>query len=173
MLTLHEPQGQDGLETIEVDGSLRQARKCPLVVALHVTAREFLPSILSEGLRPSIGALSQAIESVPAVYLFPSWQDMEDASWLFEDWPHASKPALLAVGVEGLPLRVEKDAAFEVVCAQTIGAERIAVLFDGEDGWKPDRFVALGGLMSCQHLSGSLGDEAMPLEAEFAASPSP
>lgn len=114
-------------------------------VGLHVTAAAFVPRILEEGLRPSIGPLSQAIETVPAVYLFPSWEAMEDANWLFENWPHESPPALLAVRVDGLPLCVADVSRFEAVCYGPVDPSRIDVLFESEDGWTPDRFVQLGG----------------------------
>lgn len=52
----------------------------------HVTTDESLPIILKEGLKPLLGERSEGIEEVPAIFLFPNEEDMDNAlgNWLGE-----------------------------------------------------------------------------------------
>lgn len=118
-----------------------------LVVCLHVTHAEAIPSITSHGLVPKIGPLSAKIEARPGIFLFPSWADLMSANWLFDEasWPHATEPALLAVDVRGVSLELE--AGFEVVTRRPLEPWRVTVLSPGETGWNAaeQRFLAMGG----------------------------
>lgn len=132
---------------------MRDERTAPtLTVCLHVTHADALPAILEQGLRPQIGPLSEQVESQPGIFLFPSWADLVDANWLFDEaWPHASEPALLCVDVHGLELDME--AGFEVVLQKPVEVSRITVLAPGEADWDvaKARFFAMGG--RCEGLS--------------------
>lgn len=113
---------------------------------LHVTSAAAVQSVFAHGLQPRIGPLSEQLETEPAVFMFPSWEDLHDANWLFDEaWPHESEPALLAVDVRGVSLQVE--AGFEVVTHQVLGPERIRVLAPDETDWRQamHEFFRLGG----------------------------
>lgn len=113
---------------------------------LHVTSSSAVHSVCSQGLQPRVGPLSVQLETKPAIFMFPSWEDLLDANWLFDEaWPHDSEPALLAVDVRGVPLQVE--AGFEVVTYQALGPERIRVLAPGETNWEQAKnaFFSWGG----------------------------
>ncbi len=117
-----------------------------LTVCLHVTHAAALPAILEQGLKPQIGPLSEQVERLPGIFLFPSWTDLVDANWLFDEaWPHASEPALLCVDVQDLDLGLE--AGFEAVLRTPVEPGRITVLAPGEIEWDiaEQRFYALGG----------------------------
>lgn len=113
--------------------------------ALHVTSLAAIPSILSKGLVPQIGALSRRIETQEAIYLFASWSDMEPADWLYDNWPRRSEPALLAVNMRGL--NVYADASYELVSCNRIEPWRISVLAAGENDWDNQKatFLGMGG----------------------------
>lgn len=112
---------------------------------LHVTAKESLESILKQGLIPRVGPLSAQIGDPPAVWMFPYWECIEDANWLWDAWPYDSEPILLAVLTEGLDLMDE--ASYEVASFSIIEASRIRVLSDSELDWRKEDFLALGGLL--------------------------
>lgn len=118
-------------------------------VCLHVTSADAVDAILVEGLIPRIGPLSAQLESHPGIFMFPSWDDMMDANWLFDEaWPHESEPALLCVNTAGLLL--DTEAGYEVVCRSVILPDRITVLAPGEFNWNAEkiRFQELGGRIS-------------------------
>lgn len=113
---------------------------------LHVTSAAAIPSILAKGLFPQVGPLSAQLQELPGIFMFPSWADLQNAGWLFDEaWPHASEPALLCVDVRGLALDLE--AGFEVVTRNPIEPARITVLAPGELDWQTasSRFFKRGG----------------------------
>jgi hypothetical protein len=118
-----------------------------LKACLHVTSAAAIPSILKSGLVAQIGPLSSQVETHPAVFLFPSWDDMMDANWLFDEdtWPHESEPALLCVNTEGLLL--DAEVGYEAVFRENIPASRLTVIAPGESDWyqAENRFLELGG----------------------------
>ena len=117
-----------------------------LKTCVHVTSAKAIASILKEGLVPQVGPLSQMRDEHPGVFMFPSWDDMMDANWLFdESWPYDSEPALLAVDTSGLALDME--AGFEVICPHNIPADRVTVIAPTEFEWDKAEalFYQLGG----------------------------
>lgn len=140
-------------------GTARAEAVPPLRVCLHVTSADFVSSILRDGLQLKVGPLSEQAGEQPGIFMFPSWDDMMDANWLFDEaWPHAAEPALLAVDVTGLPL--DLATGYEAVCRQAIAAERIVVLAPGELDWDPDAFIAMGGHMTFDAREQFLNDTA-------------
>lgn len=120
-------------------------------VALHVTALEHLPFILTQGLKPQIGPLSARLECVPAVYLFPTWDAMLDAQWLYEEWPYESEPVLLAVDLNSIQIDCENlTSSYETVLYESVPAGAIRVLQHHERDWssKQQDFLEMGGRKS-------------------------
>lgn len=118
----------------------------PLKCCIHITSADAIPSIMSKGLLPMIGPLSEQAGEQAGIFMFPSWNDMHDANWLFDEaWPHDSEPALIAVDTSGLEM--ESEAGFEVVVRTAIPAERITVLAPTEENWHlaKARFIEMGG----------------------------
>lgn len=124
-------------------------------ICIHVTSAEAIESILKEGLQPRIGPLSEQVEATAAVYMFPSWDKLEDANWLFDEeaWPYDSEPALLAVDTRGLVLYSPQP--YEVIVEDLIEPSRLTVLAPGESNWHHarKRFIELGGLASTNPTS--------------------
>lgn len=124
-------------------------------ICIHVTSAEAIESILKEGLQPRIGPLSEQVEATAAVYMFPSWDKLEDANWLFDEeaWPYDSEPALLAVDTRGLVLYSPQP--YEVIVEDLIEPSRLTVLAPGESNWHHARkkFIELGGLASTNQTS--------------------
>jgi hypothetical protein len=142
--TLQEPSPQPAeQEELDISRPSRAYATC-----LHVTAAEHLPSILASGLLPRVGPLSQRLEEPPAIWMFPYWECIEDANWLWDNWPYASEPALLAVDTRGLDLQT--DVYYEVAAFEAIEPSRIRVLSPTEMNWKKEDFFALGGLPSAK-----------------------
>lgn len=98
------------------------------MLALHVTPSSNLASILAAGLKPLIGARSIAIESTPAVWLFPDWASLEDATWLYDLFEEDDQLAVLLVDLAGLDVLRTERAGYEVSVQQPIAAERLRVL---------------------------------------------
>ena len=132
--------------------TMERLTDCGLRACLHVTSANAIQSIRRDGLLPKMGPLSTQIESSPAIFMFPSWADMEDASWLWDGWPHESEPALLCVDVGGLEL--EWEQAGEVMCMRKVEAARITVLSETEHGWPESMplFHSRGGLPQAAEL---------------------
>lgn len=106
------------------------------LVGLHVTALEHLDSVLKKGLIAQIGPLSSHIESVNAVYVFPCWDAMLDANWLYENWPYESEPVLLSVDLSEIPAQnICADNLAELVVYQDVPAHCINVLSPSEENW--------------------------------------
>jgi hypothetical protein len=120
---------------------------------LHVTSADAIESIMAHGLEPRIGPLSKQVETKDGIFMFLSWNDMEDANWLFDEaWPQESEPALLAINTEGLALEVE--AGFEVVFRRKIDLCRITMLAPTQVAWDvaKHRFIALGGQIQSNYF---------------------
>lgn len=115
-------------------------------LALHVTALEHLESILENGLKAQIGPLSSALESVNAVYVFPSWDAMLDANWLYENWPYESEPVLLSVDVSEIPAQnICAANQAELVVYQDVPTHCIKVLAPSEENWPESLQAFLDG----------------------------
>lgn len=113
---------------------------------IHVTSASAVDSIMKTGLQPRIGPLSEQVEALPAIYMFPDWNAMEDANWLFENWPYDDEPALIGVNTEGLVLYSPQP--YEVIVDTAIMPARLKILAPGESEWGKTKklFVAMGGL---------------------------
>lgn len=122
---------------------------------IHVTSAAAVDSIMKTGLQPRIGPLSEQVEGSPAIYMFPDWESLEDANWLFESWPYDSEPALIGVNTTGLVLYSSQP--YEVAFDKAIEPSRLKMLAPGEDNWVNARrlFLAQGGQTRAQQLSQS------------------
>lgn len=100
----------------------------------HVTKAENLPSILQDGLVPSVGSRSQAAkERHPAVFLFSSRDAMENAlmNWLGEEFGEDEELAVLQIDLSdswSAYLHMDPDVGFETLCFRPIGPEQIQFL---------------------------------------------
>ena len=111
---------------------------------IHVTSAAAVDSIMKTGLQPRIGPLSEQVEGSPAIYMFPDWESLEDANWLFESWPYDSEPALIGVNTTGLVLYSSQP--YEVAFDKAIEHSRLKMLAPGEDNWvNAKRFLPKGG----------------------------
>jgi hypothetical protein len=125
-----------------------------LKFCLHVTSPSRINSILKIGLEPRVGVLSEQAGEMPGIFMFPSWEAMNDANWLFDEgvWPYEDEPALLCVDVYGIALDCDVD--YEVICRTTIPKERIMVLTVNEDDWMSQKefFLQIGGMESAPFI---------------------
>ncbi|MFG6083410.1 hypothetical protein ACEUZ9_004670 [Paracoccus litorisediminis] len=88
----------------------------------HVTPKENLTSILKDGLIPAIGPRSEDCgEDTPAVHLFSTFGDLEDAQWLWDAFDEDDQLALVHASVPPAP-----GSWTEV--AECITPERLLVL---------------------------------------------
>lgn len=92
-------------------------------VRYHVTLASNLDSIMRDVLVPSIGDRSSALgESGPAVFLFPSREYLEDATWLADEFDEEDELVVLEVdGVEG------SDEFFELPVRGFLSPDRLRV----------------------------------------------
>lgn len=103
-------------------------------IFFHVTFEDNISSILKYGLLPLIGNRSVAVhETVPAIYLFKSLEDVENAlsNWLGDML--ANDPRRLAVLKIALPFSLSEflshsKSSFEYICYETIQPEFIEKL---------------------------------------------
>lgn len=96
----------------------------------HVTEAENIPSIISDGLVPSIGARSKELgETREVIYFFPTEEDMNNAlsNWLGEEFEDV-EIAILTVESDSI---VRGDAPYEHVSATVIVPECITVVSIG------------------------------------------
>lgn len=97
----------------------------------HITPEENVNSILENGLIPQIGARSRnADEPVPAIYLFGSKEEAEDAAmnWLGDEFEETEEENLALLQVK-IPTNIEvKKEAFEYQVFEPIPAENIKVI---------------------------------------------
>ena len=97
-------------------------------VFYHVTPVENLDSILTHGLRPTIGDRSQEIgETDAAVYLFPSYADLVDGlgNWLGECFDDEDE--LVVLEVDGYRLPFCESVGYEITVSEPISPDRIRV----------------------------------------------
>lgn len=120
---------------------------------IHVTSAAAVDSIMKTGLQPRIGPLSEQVEGSPAIYMFPDWESLEDANWLFESWSYDSEPALIGVNTTGMVLYSSQP--YEVSFDKAIEPSRLKILAPGEDNWVNARrlFLARGGQTRAQRFS--------------------
>jgi hypothetical protein len=101
-----------------------------MTTGYHVTTDNNLARITSQGLIPQIGERSADLgEPVPAVYLFPSLADLEDAlgGWLgecFEDY----EDSLHVLKVDLTDAVIDQEVEWELKCYDAIPADRISYL---------------------------------------------
>lgn len=88
----------------------------PQVTFYHVTPARNVPSILRNGLTPQIGDRSKQISESPAVFLFPSMEDAEDAvgGWLGDEFDDREPLALLRVTIPQSQLKQRENKARSV-----------------------------------------------------------
>lgn len=100
----------------------------------HITPRQNVPTIMLDGLLAKIGPRSLELgEPVPAVYLFRTIEDAENAlsNWLGEAFDEDEVLSLLGVTLpEDIP---EDPMSFEYCVYRDIPGERIVILVEDLD----------------------------------------
>jgi hypothetical protein len=93
----------------------------------HITPVSNLPRIMREGLIPQIGDRSRLMEQEDGIYLFPTYEDAENAlmNWLGYEFPEGDKLALLEVN---WPLPEYSTVDYEFVVKEQIPPDRIKVI---------------------------------------------
>ena len=98
------------------------------MIYYHVTTKKALSKIKKEGLQPQIGKRSKKIGEVfPAIYLFTTRDDMEDAicNWLGEELEGDKTYALKIDIPKGFPLDEGVQGEWEVRSYQMIPMEYV------------------------------------------------
>lgn len=130
--------GQVVLSDLGSDGTLYGYANFPRPISLeektyfHVTLMDNVPSILEHGLVPQIGERAADLgESEPAVYLFPSEEDLNNAlynwlgEWYNDNYGEDCELAILHVRLnENTPV-FQTEAEYERICKVVIPAEVI------------------------------------------------
>lgn len=96
----------------------------------HVTPARNIDAILASGLIPAIGERSTELgEAAPAIYLFPTIEDAEDAvgNWLGESFDEDEELALFAVDITDIPYVQEVE--WEIIVSEAVSADRMEVLY--------------------------------------------
>lgn len=112
----------------------------------HVTPVSNLPAILVEGLQPSIGPRSALLgESQPAVYLFQTRSDVENAlmGWLGDELDEEEVAIIQLSALECWhPAEAARGqgADFELVILRPIPAGAVEAVFD--ECWQPAAIAA-------------------------------
>lgn len=96
------------------------------VILYHVTPSSNIESILASGLRPSLGNRSSKIEDDPAIFLFKSKDDADDAvsNWLGDEFDEDEGLTLLQVTVPRSFI-IPSPAEYEVMVKDVITPDRI------------------------------------------------
>jgi len=102
-----------------------------MIKAYHVSSANNIASILTYGLIPSVGARSVAMgEESPAIFLFPSLDDLENAldNWLGSE----IDDEIFALFEVIIPPHIESEVTtgYEISVYTTIPAEYITLLSD-------------------------------------------
>lgn len=102
--------------------------------AYHVTPKSNLPSILKNGLIPTIGERSKLLETIPKVYLFPSKENLETAllNWLGEEFEDLQED-LIILEID-LSDTIYQKEAFELTVSEIIKPDLILNFYD--EFWK-------------------------------------
>jgi hypothetical protein len=103
-----------------------------MTAAYHVCPSSAVPDILATGLHPRIGPRAQDLgETVPAVYLFETPDDVETAmlNWLGDCFEEDVDLSVLEVDLPET-LRRGTGADFEIVILDPIPSDRIRVAVD-------------------------------------------
>lgn len=100
----------------------------------HVTPKSNLPSILKNGLVPTIGERSQLLETIPKIYLFPSKENLETAllNWLGQEFEDLEED-LIILEID-LSDTIYQSEAFELTVSEIIKPDLILNVYD--EFWK-------------------------------------
>ena len=97
----------------------------------HVTLTKNVASIMKTGLKPMVGDRAQQIEGKPAVFLFKTIDDMEDAilNWLGDEFDEDESLTLLKVNLPpNFPVNHDKSVGYEYFTFKTIPPEYLTKL---------------------------------------------
>lgn len=99
----------------------------------HVTPVANVPSIMANGLVPSIGERSAALGEVDArVYLFTSLEACEEglANWLGDTFTQLADDELVVLELKSEGISGVSEAGYEIACLHAIPPTHIARLLD-------------------------------------------
>ena len=99
------------------------------VTVYHVTHARNVPSIMANGLMPSVGDRTAAAEDERAVYVFPSIEYAEDAimNWLGDELDEDEPIAILSLTVPRAWL-IDQGVAYERTMHHTVPPEMIKIV---------------------------------------------
>lgn len=101
-------------------------------VVYHVTPTKNLPSILKNGLDPTVGPrASQIPGETRAIYVFPDRETTYDAimNWLGDQFEESEDLALLEINTTGVRCRVTRFADYELKIVTPVPPENIKVIY--------------------------------------------
>lgn len=99
-----------------------------LCTLYHVTPASNVPTILEQGLRPTVGPRSRAQgDALPGIYAFASLLDLDGAQWLADAFDEDEPLAVLELRVDETIAR-HPGAGFEVILAAPVPAHALRVL---------------------------------------------
>lgn len=95
----------------------------------HITPTRNVRKIMRDGLTPKNGRRSRQIERIPAIFLFHSREDVENAltNWLGDEFGESVQLALLEVTVPDDTARIA-GAGYEAVITASIPASAIKII---------------------------------------------
>ena len=99
-------------------------------MAYHVTLESNVKSIMENGLVPQLGPRASQIEREPAVYLFPTYEDYENAitNWLGDEFDDTNPDEPLVLLQVDLPAHIQHSCPveWEIECKETIPPQYIS-----------------------------------------------
>lgn len=115
-----------------MDGFMARAPKGSFAKGYHVTTLDSLDAIRSSGLEPRIGPRSEELgEPEPAIYLFPSLEDVETAlsNWLGEWFEDDVSLVVLEIDLLGVQA-TQATGQFEITTPEALAPHRILGVLD-------------------------------------------
>ena len=107
-----------------IDSYLNEKLGITSNIFYHVTLSSNVPSILKNGILPSI---NKEMGDKKAVYMFKSRVELEDAlmNWLGEKFPEDKSLSILKINGDGLKVEYDPNVGFEILTPEVVHPSRI------------------------------------------------